>query len=329
MTDQPTTGLSTNNAHRTGFQSLRAGGFNWDSLPLRLYAKGNRKFWNAADIDFSQDAEDWQRLDERQRFSATMLCAQFIAGEEAVTEDIQPFIRAMAVEGRIGDQMYLTQFAFEEARHTEVFRRWLDAVGITEDLHPYIENNPGYRAIFYEALPEALRSLDDDPSPANQVRASVTYNHVVEGTLALTGYHVWNKICTSQNILPGMRELVRRIGDDERRHMAWGTFTCRRHVAADEKNWEIVQERMAELLPHAMSQISWAMEHSDEDAFNISVEDLVAYASSRAARRLGAIEAAIGVPVAQIDYDASPEELEETFGAEDAADLSSDHIHRS
>lgn len=73
-------------------------------------------------------------------------------------------------------------------------------------------------------------------SPAAQVRASVTYNHIVEGMLALTGYYAWHKICVERAILPGMQELVRRIGDDERRHMAWGTFTCRRHVAADDAN---------------------------------------------------------------------------------------------
>jgi len=300
---------------RTGFHSLRAGGINWDSLPLRLYAKGNRKFWNAADIDFTQDAIDFAGLDEQRRYATAQLCAQFIAGEEAVTEDIQPFIRAMATEGRIADEMYLTQFAFEETRHTEAFRRWLDAVGLTEDLHHHVENNPGYRAIFYEALPEALRSLDDDPSPANQVRASVTYNHVVEGTLALTGYYVWNRICTEQDIFPGMREIIRRIGDDERRHMAWGTFTCRRHVAADEKNWQIVQDRMAELLPHAINQITWAREQAgDNSAFSIPIDDLITYATSRAGRRLGAIEAALGASVAAIDTDTSPEDLEDELG---------------
>lgn len=304
--------------HRTGFRSLRAGGLDWDSLPLRLYAKGNRRFWNAADIDFTRDTEDWAQLGEQQRFASAMLCAQFIAGEEAVTEDIQPFQRAMAVEGRLGDEMYLTQFAFEEARHTEAFRRWLDAVGLTEDLHPFVEDNPGYRAIFYEALPEALRSLDDDPSPANQVRASVTYNHVVEGTLALTGYYVWNRICAQHDIFPGMRELIRRIGDDERRHMAWGTYTCRRHVAADPKNWDVVQERMAELLPHAMTQISWALSQYERSPFEIDVDELVGYASNRAGRRLGAIESALGYRADTIDRDTSPEELEEAFGAEDA-----------
>jgi ribonucleoside-diphosphate reductase beta chain len=186
---------------------LQAGGLNWDSLPLRLFDKGNRKFWNPREIDFSQDARDWQDFTPNERDNALMLCAQFIAGEEAVTEDLQPFLQAMAAEGRFGDEMYLTQFCFEEAKHTAVFRMWLDAVGVTEDLHRYVENNPGYRAIFYEALPVALRSLADDPSPANQVRASVTYNHVVEGTLALTGYHAWNLLCTARGVLPGMQEL--------------------------------------------------------------------------------------------------------------------------
>lgn len=119
---------------------------------------------------------------------------------------------------------------------------------------------PGYRAIFYEALPESLETLHHDSSPANQVRASVTYNHIVEGTLALTGYYSWNKICRARGILPGMQEVIRRIGDDERRHMAWGTFTCRRHVAADERHWETVQQRMDELLPHAVEQIRWRPE---------------------------------------------------------------------
>ena len=307
---------------RTHFHSLRQGGLNWDSLPLRLFAKGNTKFWNPADIDFTQDAEDWKRLTEQEQRGVAMLCAQFIAGEEAVTQDIQPFMAAMAAEGRFGDEMYLSQFCFEEAKHTQVFRLWLDAVGLTGDLHQHVEDNPGYRAIFYEALPESLNALHDDPSPRNQVRASVTYNHVVEGTLALTGYFAWNKICHSRGIMPGMQEVVRRIGDDERRHMAWGTFTCRRHVAADERNWDVVQERIDELLPHAVSQIQWRPEDAPEELpFGMDVDELTAYASDRAGRRLGAISAARGVPVAQIDIDSSPEQLEEQFGAEDAEAL--------
>ena len=55
---------------RTGFHSLK-GRFDWDHLPLRLFAKGNAKFWNPADIDFSRDAEDWAALTDAQRENAT------------------------------------------------------------------------------------------------------------------------------------------------------------------------------------------------------------------------------------------------------------------
>ncbi|MFC7341252.1 R2-like ligand-binding oxidase [Saccharopolyspora griseoalba] len=313
---------STHPAQREGFHSLRERGFNWDSLPLRLFTKGNAKFWNPADIDFSQDAEDWNALTDDEKQSVAGLCAQFIAGEEAVTEDLQPFLAAMAAEGRFGDEMYLTQFCFEEAKHTQAFRLWMDAVGLTEDLHSLVEENPGYREIFYRALPESLNALHGDPSPENQVRASVTYNHVVEGTLALTGYYAWHKICVSRGILPGMQQVVKLIGDDERRHMAWGTFTCRRHVAADERNWEVVEDQMNRLLPHAIAQVQWRPEDAPEVLpFELDVEELTSYASDRATRRLGAIASAKGMPLSKIDVDAEPEALEERFGAEDAAEL--------
>ncbi|NIH86950.1 R2-like ligand-binding oxidase [Amycolatopsis granulosa] len=309
-------------ARRTGFTSLRRGGLNWDSFPLRLFVKGNRKFWNPADIDFSQDAEDWRTLNDEERRSATYLCTQFAAGEEAVTEDIQPFLQAMAAEGRFGDEMYLTQFCFEEAKHTEVFRRWMDAVGLTEDLTSYVSENPHYRKLFYEELPESLSVLERDPSPLNQVRASVTYNHVIEGSLALTGYYAWQKLCVTRGILPGMQQLVKHISDDERRHMAWGTFTCRRHIAADDSLWDAVQQRMGELLPHALGMIQWVRDQFGEShPFGNDPQEFIGYATDRAQRRLGAIASARGVPVAQIDLDRSPEQLEDTFGEEDAKAL--------
>ncbi|RWR27564.1 R2-like ligand-binding oxidase, partial [Mycobacterium tuberculosis] len=40
---------------RTHFDSIRAGGLNWSSLPLKLFAGGNAKFWDPADIDFTRD----------------------------------------------------------------------------------------------------------------------------------------------------------------------------------------------------------------------------------------------------------------------------------
>ena len=227
----------------------------------------------------------------------------------------------MAAEGRFGDEMYLTQFCFEEAKHTQVFRLWMDAVGLTQDLHPFVADNPYYRQLFYEELPGSLGVLETDPSPANQIRASVTYNHVIEGSLALTGYYAWQKVCATRGILPGMQDLVKRIGDDERRHMAWGTFTCRRHVAADDNNWNVVQERMAELMPMALGMIDWVNAQFEVQPFGLDNDEFLAYAADRAQRRLSAIESARGRPVEEIDLDYSPEVLEERFGEEDAKAL--------
>ena len=307
---------------RTGFATLSKGGLNFDSFPMRLFTKGNAKHWNPADIDFTQDAEDVAAMTDLERWWTCSLAAQFMAGEESVTQDLQPFVAAMAAEGRFADEMYLTQFVFEEAKHTEAFRRWFDAVGLTDDLHEHVEENPAYMEIFTQHLPESLYALAEDPSPRNQIRASVTYNHIVEGTLALTGYFAWSKVCASRGILPGMQQVIKHIGDDERRHMAWGTFTCRRHVAADDAMWEVVDERMQELLVPAMGVVVGGRE-DEERPFGIEINDMAEYAMDKVGRRLGAIESARGANLFDIDRDASPELLEEKFHAEDQAELAS------
>jgi ribonucleoside-diphosphate reductase beta chain len=238
-----------------------------------------------------------------------------------VTQDLQPFVAAMAAEGRFADEMYLTQFVYEEAKHTQAFRLWFDAVGMTGDLHEYIEYNDAYMEIFTKQLPDSLYALAHDPSPRNQVRASVTYNHIVEGTLALTGYFAWQKVCASRGILPGIQRVIKHIGDDERRHMAWGTFTCRRHVAADDAMFDAVDERMQELLVPAMGVVTATFDRFEHPPFAIDIEEMAEYAMDKLGRRLGAIESARGADLLTIDVDASPEALEERFHAEDQKEL--------
>jgi ribonucleoside-diphosphate reductase beta chain len=307
---------------RTGYASLAAGGLNRESFPMRLFLKGNAKHWNPADIDLSQDARDFAAMTDRERQYTTTLAAQFLAGEESVTQDLQPFVAAMAAEGRFADEMYLTQFVYEEAKHALAFRLWFDAVGVTSDLHECVEANEPLSQIFTRELPNSLYALAQDPGPASQIRASVTYNHVVEGCLALTGYYGWNKVCNSRGILPGMQKIIKHIGDDERRHMAWGTFTCRRHVAADDRNWQVVQDRMGELMGLAVASVQTDPFNFRADApFGIDPDELGAYAADKLTRRLGAIESARGADLRVIDRDASPETLEEQFHTEDQLTL--------
>ena len=306
---------------REGFGSLKEGGLNWTALPMRLFQKGNRLHWNPAEIDFSKDAEDWTDLSDDEREGAIRLATLFEAGEESVTHDIQPFMYAMSEEGRLEDEMYLTQFAFEEAKHVEAFRRWLDAIGIKEDLHEWVDRNPGYKKIFYEILPDAMNRLKTDPSPAAQVRAAVVYNQVVEGVLALTGYHSWHRATEQRDILPGMQQLIKLISRDERRHMAWGTFTCRRHVAGDETTWQVVQDTLDELLGPAMALIDVTFDEYEAEGrefpFGITREELTNYATNQFSRRLEVIEAAKSGSVADVEGAEEEEDLEDRLEAED------------
>src|SRR5436305_10347502 len=147
--------------------------------------------------------------------------------------------------------------------------------------------------------------MSTDPSPAAQVLASVTYNHVVEGMLALTGYYAWHKICVERGILPGMQELVRRIGDDERRPMAWGTFTCRSHVAGDDANWGVFESRMNELMPLALEATAQGFALFDVMPFGLVQDEFVQYAAVKGMRRFGTISSARGRPLGDTDRDSS------------------------
>ncbi len=312
---------------RTTFHSILKGGLDFDSLPMRLFVQGNQKFWDPSAIDLSQDAEHWQLLDRGQKEQVSGLAVGFMIGEEAVTQDIQPFMHAMAVEGRLEDEMYLTQFALEEAKHVESFRRWLDAVGVTKDLHYTLEHNGsgGPDGIFVKLQPEAMARLWTDQSPEAQIRANVVYNQFVEGTLALTGYWAWAKILDSLGgLFPGMREIIRQISRDERRHLAWGTYNIRRHVAADDAMWEVAKANLDEMRELMERQRAAAREDRSPEtlarreraeAMGLGARESWEFQVSRLERRYGAIESARGVSEDQIEHGLEEETDEEGYAA--------------
>jgi ribonucleoside-diphosphate reductase beta chain len=73
------------------------------------------------------------------------------------------------------------------------------------------------------------------------------YNHFVEGVLAMTGYWAWDRTFTMQDVFPGMRQGLDMVQRDERRHLAYGTYLCRRIVAEHPDTWPFVEQRMSEL----------------------------------------------------------------------------------
>ena len=315
---------------RSTFHSILEGGLDFDALPMRLFVQGNQKFWDPSQIDFSEDAEHWKLLDEDQKEGIASLAVQFLIGEEAVTEDIQPFMRAMAMEGRLEDEMYLTQFAFEEAKHVEVFRRWFNAVGVKEDLHYLLEEIDGGRDednftnIFTQVQPEAMNRLWTDNSPEAQIRANVVYNQFVEGTLALTGYWAWSTILESLGgLFPGMQELVRMISRDERRHLAWGTYNIRRHVAEDDAMWEVAKADLDDMMALMTRRNEIEMADTSPEAeeqrqrgreLGVGPERAWEYQVDRLQRRYGAIESARGAGAEQIEHGLDEDEEGDEHG---------------
>ena len=309
--------VGNGSALRTAYHSIVEGGLRQDSLPMRLFLQGARKHWDPAEIDYTEDRAHWDMLDDAMREAILSLAVMFIIGEESVTEDIQPFMRAMSAEGRFEDEMYLTQFAYEEAKHVQVFRNWLDAVGATRDLHDIVESgmehttrgvlSTGEGGIFSHLQPEAMGRLEHDHGPQAQIRANVIYNQYVEGTLALTGYWAWSKLLDATGGFPGMREIIRCLARDERRHIAWGTYNIRRHVAADDAMWDYTVHCLDEMRHDLYEQERIRARHADPEAerygtgIGIGPQERFDYQLSRLERRYGAIESARGRSAAEIE----------------------------
>nr|WP_259545565.1 ribonucleotide-diphosphate reductase subunit beta [Heyndrickxia oleronia] len=126
-----------------------------NSYPYRLYQKA-KKFgvWNPQNINFSQDKEDWKLLSVNQKDWILKLLAQFQGGEEAVTLDLLPLLKVIASEGRLEEEMFLTTFLCDEAKHTEFFRIVLNTIGEKEMIfHTCIPNRiVNYFMKFFQRL---------------------------------------------------------------------------------------------------------------------------------------------------------------------------------
>lgn len=260
---------------------------------MRLWQKAKKLgAWDPRDIDFSRDVADWDRLSADERDLLLRLTALFQAGEEAVTLDLLPLILTVAREGRLEEEIYLTSFLWEEAKHVEAFRRFFDDVaGSRDDLSRY--HTPSYRAIFYDALPAALQRLHSDRSPTAQAEAATTYNMIVEGVLAETGYHAYHSVLSREAILPGMQEVTALVKRDESRHLAFGVYFLSRLVAEHgDPVWDAIETRMSELLVPALGIINEAFEAYAEMPFGLTPDEFHGFALAQFQKRMDRIERA-------------------------------------
>ena len=225
------------------------GGINRDALPWRLWTKAKKLFWDPADLDFSQDAADWDRVGDEARIGVAMGARGFMVGEEAVTLDILPLVRAISDEGRLEETIFLTSFVLEEAKHVDFFRSWFDAVGFDPTTLPQVAGyeQGGGDNIFGGELERVMTRLDNDRSPEAFLDAGITYNQFIEGVAAIAGYKGWSRFFRDVDAFPGFQKGLSLVQRDERRHIAYGTYLCRRLIAAHPETWDFVERRWAEL----------------------------------------------------------------------------------
>jgi ribonucleotide reductase beta subunit family protein with ferritin-like domain len=97
-----------------------------------LYARWERGHWRATELDFAQDRHDWhERMTPQQRRGALWLYALFFHGEDAVADQLSPYIDAAPLE----EQKYFlaTQQVDEAATPSSspasCTRSWASATG--------------------------------------------------------------------------------------------------------------------------------------------------------------------------------------------------------
>lgn len=261
---------------------------------MQLWQKAKKLgIWNPSDLDFRVDIKHWRSLSDREQDILLRLTAQFQAGEESVTKDLLPLLQVAADAGWIEDEIFLTSYLWEEAKHVEGFSRFLEEVtGIQGDVEHYMTE--AYKLIFFEALPQSMSRLYNDRSPEALVEAAATYQMIVEGVLAETGYHAYYTVLERQNIMPGLRQMIQYIQRDEARHIGYGLFLISRLVAEHgDPIWHCVERRMNQLIPIALEHIQQTLAPYGSDIpFGITLDEFLSFSLAQFQKRFARIEKA-------------------------------------
>src|SRR5437660_9846825 len=95
----------------------------------QFYELVGRQQWAAQDLDFSQDRRDWEGFDEEERFQRMTGLSAFFIGEQRVTAELGPIMRAAPDEDM---RIFLSTQIADEARHVAFFDRFYREVGVYE-----------------------------------------------------------------------------------------------------------------------------------------------------------------------------------------------------
>jgi ribonucleoside-diphosphate reductase beta chain len=228
-----------------------------DLLDYRqLYALWERQNWRVHELDFTVDREHWLASPAEAQENMLWSLGSFYIGEERVTSDLAPFVRA-APSGEI--EAFLSTQLVDEARHAVFFDRYgaevlaLDA----EDLRGrMLEIQSLMLPAWYEVFDGGLREMSDriqaSPDDFNLFVDGITVYHlIIEGVLATTGQRTILDYTEKHSLYPGFCKGFNLVEQDEHRHIAFGVRFLRDAVADDPSRGEIIMRRVEELVPKA------------------------------------------------------------------------------
>jgi ribonucleoside-diphosphate reductase beta chain len=219
-----------------------------DSFPMHLFRASQERGWVPSTFDYSRERAHWASLGDDERELLSRLIAGFRVGERGVTHELAPLQQVLREEKRLDEELYVTAQMFEEARHVEFFERWLDAAlpGVWGKDIPYPQLTGD---LFNTRLPEVMRALYTDASPASQVRAIVTYHFYVEGIGAESGYPIYYEVFAKTGLFPALKEGIALIRRDEARHIAFGTYLLNRLITESREAADAFEAELAALEP--------------------------------------------------------------------------------
>jgi ribonucleoside-diphosphate reductase beta chain len=247
-----------------GVQARRMGSWGSGGQPTdgdlldyqQLYALWERQNWKVHELDFSVDREQWVASPKEAQENMLWSLGSFYIGEERVTADLAPFVRA-APSGEI--EAFLSTQLVDEARHAVFFDRYgaevlaLDA----DDLRGRMLEIqslmlPAWYDVFDGGLRDVAERITQRPDDFDLFVDGITVYHlIIEGVLATTGQRTILDYSERHSLYPGFCKGFGLVEQDEHRHIAFGVRFLRDAVADDPSRGEIILRRVRELVPKA------------------------------------------------------------------------------
>jgi ribonucleoside-diphosphate reductase beta chain len=263
-----------------------------------LYELWERQQWATQDLDFTQDRIDWhERIDPEERFARMYGLSAFFTGEQRVTDELGPIMRACPTEEM---RIFLSTQIADEARHVRFFDRFYGEVGVYEGTDGIADRlrateehlNEAFTELFDVMLKGRVDALAADPENTELLVETITlYHMIIEGSLALTGQHFIIDYNIKENTLPAFVKGFENVARDEHRHVAFGARFLTDMAREDDRYRKAMQRMLEESIPIADKVLDppWAAEDENWEMFGVSKEETHAFAAQALTRRLKVI----------------------------------------